>query len=262
MPEKKARETRTEADGTGVPRLSRRQFLKRLGITISGAVVAFLALFSACKRAVPTTGTNPSTNVTGTTTPASATPTPTTTTTTTPISTSGTPTATVTTTTSNTGTTTAATFSYTVPSAPPPLVQVPDSTCSIATDRLYTDYHTWVKLVSADVAVLGITSPMVLILGDPYNMTLPDVGLKLARDDSFSTIGGWKIIADIFSPVSGVIVQVNEGLRPYLRGDKIQPINSHPYTYGWIIAVQMSKPDELKDLLDSQGYLVRLSKGK
>lgn len=138
---------------------------------------------------------------------------------------------------------------------------MPDSACSIAADRLYSSDHIWVKKVSADIAVLGITSPMVLLLGDPYNMTLPDVGLKITRDDSFSTIGGWKIIVDIFSPVSGVIVQINEGLRPYLRGDKIQPIVFHPYTYGWIIAVQMSNSSELDDLFTPQRYLLRLKNG-
>ncbi|RJO61853.1 MAG: glycine cleavage system protein H [Dehalococcoidia bacterium] len=217
MPEK---ETRTKADGIGVPKFSRRQFLQRLGITTGGAFVATLSLVSACKRAEPTTGT-----------------------------------------TSNTGTNTAPTFSYTVPAAPPPLVPVPGlSNCTVATDRLYTNYHVWVKLVSTGVVVLGITSPMVKILGEPHAMTLPDVGLKLAKDDSFSSIEGYKMATDIFTPVSGAIVQINDSLRDWLRGGNIQPIEYHPYTHGWIIAIQLSKPDELKDLLDSKGYLALLSK--
>jgi glycine cleavage system H protein len=265
MPEKDTRKNWTEADGPGGAKFSRRQFLKRLGITTGGAVVTTLSLLAACKSAEPTTATNPNTSATGSTTPGSTAPTTSTLPASTAPTTNPTPTSSIPVTTvtpSITGTKTTPTFFYTVPSAPPPFVQVPDSACSIATDRLYSADHMWVKVVSENVAVLGITSPMVLLLGDPYNMTLPDVGLKLAKDDTFSTIGGWKIIADIFSPVSGVIVQVNEGLRPYLRGDKIQPIVSHPYTYGWIIAVQMSKPSELDDLLDPLEYLPLLKKGK
>ena len=253
MSEKEARKTRKVADGTWIPKFSRRQFLQRLGITAGGAFVAILSLLSACKRAATNTVTNTNTNTTGTTTSTSATPT----TSTTP--TSSIPVTTVTT--SNTGTKTTATFSYTVPADPPPLVKVPDSDCTVATDRLYTDYHVWVKLVSSDVVVLGVTSPMVKILGQPHAMTLPDVGLKLAKDDSFSSIEGYKVATDIFTPVSGVIVQINDSLKDWLRGGNIQPIEFHPYTYGWIIAIQMSKPDELKELLDSKGYLVYLSKG-
>jgi glycine cleavage system H lipoate-binding protein len=121
--------------------------------------------------------------------------------------------------------------------------------------------HTWIKLVSADVVVLGITPSMVLILGDPYNMTLPKVGLELVRDrDVFSNIGGWKISADLYSPVSGKIVGVNMGLKPYLISDKILPIVDSAYVHGWIVAVQLSKPEELDELLDSQEYLERLGK--
>lgn len=103
---------------------------------------------------------------------------------------------------------------------------------------------------------------MVKILGEPHAMTLPDVGLRLAKDDPFSSIEGYKIATDIFTPVSGVIVQINDSLKDWLRGGNIQPIEYHPYTYGWIIAIQMNKPDELKELMDSKAYLALLSKGK
>jgi glycine cleavage system H protein len=251
MPEK---EIRSKSDGIGFPRISRRQFLQRLGITTGSAFVATLSLFSACKPTKPTIGTTTNTNITGTTTTTTS-PTPTTNTTTTssiPITT---------TTTSNTGTQATAAFSYTVPPDPPPQVPVPDTSCTVATDRLYSVDHVWVKQVSADVVVLGITSIMVKLLGEPHAMTLPDVSLKLAKDDVFTSIEGYKLYADIFTPVSGVIVQVNPELQYWLRGGNIQPIEYNPYTYGWIMAVQQSNPSELKSLLDSKGYLARLSKG-
>jgi glycine cleavage system H lipoate-binding protein len=102
---------------------------------------------------------------------------------------------------------------------------------------------------------------MVLILGEPWDMTLPEVGLKLVKDtDVFTSISGWKIFADFYSPVTGEIVLVNEGLRPYLRGDKLLPIVYSAFSHGWIIAVRLSKPEEINDLLTPQGYLERLGK--
>jgi glycine cleavage system H protein len=248
MPEK---EIRTKSDGLRFPKISRRQFLQRLGITTGGAFVATLSMISACKSTESTTGTKTNNNMTGTTTTTTST-TPTTNT----VITTGMPI--TNTTTSNTGTQTAASFSYTVPADPPPQVPVPDTSCTVATDRLYSVDHVWVKQVSADVVVLGITSIMVKLLGEPHAMTLPDVDLKLAKDDVFTSIEGYKLYSDIFTPVSGVIVQVNPELPSWLRGGNIQPIEYNPYTYGWIIAVQLSNPNELKELLDSKAYLARL----
>jgi glycine cleavage system H protein len=261
MPEK---EIRTKSDGFKIPKISRRQFLQRLGITTGSAFVATLSMISACKSTESTTGTktNTNTNMTGTTaTTTSAIPTTNTTTTSNTPTTNPTTTSSIpitTTTTSNTGTQTTAAFSYTVPPDPPPQVPVPDTSCTVATDRLYSVDHVWVKQVSADVVVLGITSIMVKLLGEPHEMTLPDVGLKLAKDDVFTSIEGYKLYADIFTPVSGVIIQVNPELQYWLRGGNIQPIEYNPYTYGWIMAVRLSNPNELKDLLDSKAYLARL----
>ncbi len=257
MPGAAERNPRTTADLGVTPGFSRRQFLKRLGIVTGAAFMAALSLISACRRAVTTT--NP---VTSTYTNTNAVPStqssPTQASSTAPLPSSSEPGGT----TANTSSTTIPAFSYVVPTEPPPLVPVPDTTCTVATDRLYSLNHVWVKLVSPGVVVLGITSPMVKALGEPHAMTLPDFGLRLAKDDPVCAIEGYKIATDIFTPVGGVIVQVNENLRDWLRGGNIQPIEYHPYTHGWIIAVRLSKTHELDELMDAQKYLAYLSKSK
>jgi glycine cleavage system H protein len=105
---------------------------------------------------------------------------------------------------------------------------------------------------------------MVEILYEPYSLSLPEVGQSLARGDTFGTIEGYKMQTDLLSPVTGVIIEVNEDVRQQGRGGQggyIALVNGDPYNSGWMIVVQLIKPEEINDLLTAQSYLNRLVEG-
>jgi len=219
MSEDEEKENRENKANIRVTKFSRRQFLKRVGITAGGAVIASISLTSACKSSGSTTAT---------------------TTTDTPITTG---------------------LYYVPPTTLPPFIIVPGTECKVATDRLYSRDHLWVKSVSTNIVVIGITAPMEKILGEPFKIALPAAGITLARDDDFGTIEGFKISADLISPVSGKVVQINEYLKTWMfQGQIIEPVVNDPYNTGWMIAIQLSTPDELETLLTAQQYSALVAK--
>ena len=103
--------------------------------------------------------------------------------------------------------------------------------------------------------VIGISAILEKILGEPYKISDIILGSKLDQQDTFVTIEGFKIAADLPSPVSGTIVQVNTFLKGWmLQGQIIQPLVIDVYNTGWVLAIQLSKPNELKALLTAQQY--------
>ena len=111
------------------------------------------------------------------------------------------------------------------------------------------------------MVVMGITPTFVEMLGEPYQISLPDVGTVLSADDSFGTVEGYKITADLITPVSGGVIEVDEWvLANSSEGALIPQLNGDPYNSGWLIVVQLSKPGELSSLLNAQAYLKLLSK--
>jgi glycine cleavage system H protein len=102
---------------------------------------------------------------------------------------------------------------------------------------------------------MAITSSMVEILGEPYKILLLSAGIPLSLGDAFGTIEGYKMIADLLTPVSGVILETNSPLLIQRGGEMITPINDDPYNSGWLIVVQLNNPNDLKSLLTAQGYV-------
>ena len=112
----------------------------------------------------------------------------------------------------------------------------------------YSKEHEWVR-VEDDIAVIGITDYAQSELGDMVFIELPQVGRKVKAMEAAATIEAVKAVADVYSPVSGEIIVVNEALK-----NDPSPINSDPYGEGWIFKVKMENPDELKDLLSPDDY--------
>jgi len=112
----------------------------------------------------------------------------------------------------------------------------------------YSKEHEWVR-VEDDIAVIGITDYAQSELGDMVFIELPQVGRKVKAMEAAATIEAVKAVADVYSPVSGEIIEVNEALK-----NDPSPINSDPYGEGWIFKVKMENPDELKDLLSPDDY--------
>src|SRR5262249_8473551 len=115
----------------------------------------------------------------------------------------------------------------------------------------YTETHEWVR-VEGDQAYIGISDYAQDELGDVVYLDLPwdEAGKRdVAAGEHFGDIESVKATSELFSPISGSIAQVNEGLK-----DQAELVNGDPYGAGWMIAVQMSDPAELDKLMDADAY--------
>ncbi|MQM20436.1 hypothetical protein Taro_053456 [Colocasia esculenta] len=112
----------------------------------------------------------------------------------------------------------------------------------------YADSHEWVK-VDGTSATVGITDHAQDHLGDVVYVELPEVGSKVTKGNSFGAVESVKATSDVYSPVTGKIVEVNEKL-----SDSPGLVNGSPYESGWIMKVEMSDPAEVNSLLDSERY--------
>ena len=116
------------------------------------------------------------------------------------------------------------------------------------TELKYSTSHEWVK-VDGDVAVIGITDHAQEELGDVVYIELPEVGRILAYDDVFGTVESVKAVSELYAPVTGEVIAVNDSL----TGNEAT-INTSPYEEGWMIKVQLKDPAELVALLTADGY--------
>jgi glycine cleavage system H protein len=112
----------------------------------------------------------------------------------------------------------------------------------------YTKDHEWAR-IEDDVATIGITDYAQSELGDIVYVELPEVGLQTKQMDSFGTIEAVKAVSDMYSPLSGEVVDVNNSLT-----DQPEIINKDPYGDGWIIKIKLSDKSELDGLLDKAKY--------
>jgi glycine cleavage system H protein len=112
----------------------------------------------------------------------------------------------------------------------------------------YTKTHEWV-LAEADTATVGITKHAEEELGDVALVQLPEVGLIVREGQKFGEIESIKAVSELFSPVSGEVVAVNDNL-----GSAPEDVNDDPYGKGWMIKVRMSDPGEVGSLLDASAY--------
>lgn len=119
---------------------------------------------------------------------------------------------------------------------------------SIPDDLLYSREHVWVR-VEGDLATIGITDHAQDKLGEIISLDLPEVDSYVERDEPFGSIESAKAVIELISPVSGVVISVNEDIT-----DDIGVINSDPHDTGWMIIVDLEDPEELDDLLDVRGY--------
>lgn len=115
-------------------------------------------------------------------------------------------------------------------------------------DLMYAKDHEWAR-VEGNVATIGITQFAVEQLGDITQVDLPKEGEVLARGDAFGSVESVKAVSDLFAPLSGKVLKVNFPLT-----DSPEYLNDEPYDEGWMVQIELSKPDELKQLMDSDAY--------
>ena len=112
----------------------------------------------------------------------------------------------------------------------------------------YSKSHEWIK-IEGDTAVIGITDHAQEELGDIVYLELPNVGRVLSVDDVFGTVESVKAVSELYSPLSGEVIEVNDSL----IGSEAS-INDTPYETGWLIKVRLKDPAELATLLDDASY--------
>ncbi|WPC75521.1 glycine cleavage system protein GcvH [Vibrio porteresiae] len=113
----------------------------------------------------------------------------------------------------------------------------------------FTDSHEWVRDNGDGTATIGISEHAQEMLGDVVFVELPEVDSEIDAGDTFSLVESVKAASDIYAPVSGVVIEVNEDLE-----DSPELVNSEPYDGGWIVTIKMSDPSELNDLQTAAEY--------
>lgn len=127
---------------------------------------------------------------------------------------------------------------------------------NVPAELSYTSEHEWVSALTAEGTVrVGITDHAQDALGDVVYVDLPSVGDSVAAEESFGEIESTKSVSDLFAPISGEIVAVNETLE-----DDPAQVNSDPYGEGWIVEIRPENVDDLANLLDAEAYKAELDK--
>jgi len=119
-------------------------------------------------------------------------------------------------------------------------------------DLLYHPEHDWAK-VDGDTATFGITDFAQDALGEVVFFDAPTVGSTISAGESYAEVESVKAVSDVIAPLSGEIIEVNEGL-----GDKPESINTDPYGEGWMVKVRLSDASETESLLDAATYTAQL----
>ncbi|MDX1662087.1 MAG: glycine cleavage system protein GcvH [Gemmatimonadota bacterium] len=117
-------------------------------------------------------------------------------------------------------------------------------------DLRYSEDHEWIRYdEDSSIATIGITEYAQGELGDIVFLEFPATGTTVERQDTAGTIEAVKAVAELYAPVSGEIVEVNESLE-----DEPEIVNEDPYGDGWMVRIEVSDPSELDDLMDAAGY--------
>ncbi|MEZ8200307.1 glycine cleavage system protein GcvH [Vibrio splendidus] len=114
----------------------------------------------------------------------------------------------------------------------------------------FADSHEWVKDNGDGTVTIGISEHAQEMLGDVVFVDQPDTGDEIEAGESFSLVESVKAASDIYAPISGEIVEINEELE-----DSPELINEESYEGGWIVKVKMSDASELNNLKDAEEYL-------
>ena len=112
----------------------------------------------------------------------------------------------------------------------------------------YTKDHEWLS-VEGDTATIGITDYAQKELGDIVFVELPEVGQELKAGEIMGNIESVKAVSELFSPVTGTVVEVNQSLE-----DQAEILNQDPHGTGWIVKIRLADPGELDRLMDAEAY--------
>lgn len=122
---------------------------------------------------------------------------------------------------------------------------------------LYSKEHEWVLELGGNRVRIGISDYAQKQLGDIVFVEIPEVDEDVTANESMGTIESVKAVSELYSPVSGTVVAVNERLE-----DAPETINEHPFEEGWLVEVEMSTPEELELLLHEDAYQAFINEGE
>ena len=117
----------------------------------------------------------------------------------------------------------------------------------------YASSHEWARLDSDGTVVIGITEHAQEALGDVVYVELPEVGTEVDAGAEIAVIESVKAASDIYSPVTGEVIEVNPSLE-----DEPETVNHSPYADGWFFRIKVSNPSELDDMMDAERYLMAI----
>ncbi len=117
----------------------------------------------------------------------------------------------------------------------------------------YTSEHEWAVLEQGDRVRVGITDFAQDALGDVVYVEVPEEGTEVKAGEPFGEVESTKSVSDIYSPVSGTVVERNVTL-----SDSPELVNQEPYGQGWLVVIQMSDPSELDGLMNAAAYVKTL----
>lgn len=119
----------------------------------------------------------------------------------------------------------------------------------ILNDRKYSSTHEWVLMEEDGTALVGITDHAQALLGDLVFVELPEEGITVQSGDECGVVESVKAASDLYSPISGEIIDVNNEL-----AEQPELVNTDPFGAGWVYRIQPSDVHELDELLDSEAY--------
>lgn len=120
---------------------------------------------------------------------------------------------------------------------------------NIPADLRFASTHEWVRPDGEGVFTIGISDHAQQLLGDMVFVELPDIGAEVGTGDDIAVAESVKAASDVYAPISGEVVAVNEDLE-----DTPELVNSDPYGDGWLFKIKAEDPAEVETLLDAEGY--------
>jgi glycine cleavage system H protein len=124
---------------------------------------------------------------------------------------------------------------------------------NVPSNLRYTSDHEWVKL-EGDIATVGVTDYAQGELGDVVYVEIETQGEKLSKGEVFGTVEAVKTVSDLFMPLSGEVVEVNDAIE-----NEPESINNDPYEKGWMIKIKVDDPAEFEELLTAEAYQSEIS---
>jgi glycine cleavage system H protein len=118
----------------------------------------------------------------------------------------------------------------------------------IPKDLRYTEEHEWVRM-EGSVGVCGITDYAQEMLTDIVYVELPEVDIEIAQGEQVAVVESVKAVSDVYAPLTGTIVEINEELE-----DAPEMVNDDPYGEGWIFKIELEDDGELEELMDAEEY--------